>query len=494
MAGRFFVTMGMMLPFAALVLAWAEQLPSHEQANELMQQERFAEAATVFAELSRRQPQDLKASLGLGMALHMAGEDEKAIAPLEAVLKKNPAIPPALLALGSSYLRRGNARRAIVPLERFARLMPQDQQARRMLADAYVLTDSPAKAVPHLEALSRAAEVEPSIWYQLGRAHEAAAREDFNKLSSLAPESGPLFALLAESRSRSRQARAALYFYRKALEKSPDLRGLRLAMAEIYRLEGHPEWALREEAEEARRPALRCTIPTAECEFNAGSPRKALEMARREGGALGLYWSIRAQNALARQAFAQLANLGESVEWLRFQAETHRDEGRIDESVAAWQAARRLQPESPALKRELAAALLEAKNYSEAEKLVKSLLRSDGDAADVNQLAGNLYLAQQMAEEAIPYLMKAGASLPARASLARALILAGRAADAIPHAEAALALDPDGSLHFQLARAYQAAGKNEAAAKAMAAYQSIQAKMKAQQAALEEELTIAPPR
>ena len=44
----------------------------------------------------------------------------------------------------------------------------------------------------------------------------------------------------------------------------------------------------------------------------------------------------------------------------------------------------------------------------------------------------------------------------------------------VPHLKAALTLDEDGSLHYQLLRAYQAAGQAELAKQVMVKYQQIQ--------------------
>ncbi|HEY4816030.1 MAG TPA: tetratricopeptide repeat protein, partial [Candidatus Acidoferrum sp.] len=62
----------------------------------------------------------------------------------------------------------------------------------------------------------------------------------------------------------------------------------------------------------------------------------------------------------------------------------------------------------------------------------------------------------------------------ARKALARAYIAVGKASDAIPHLRAALAADEDGSLHYQLARAYQATGQTGLAKEMLEDYQEIQ--------------------
>ena len=84
--------------------------------------------------------------------------------------------------------------------------------------------------------------------------------------------------------------------------------------------------------------------------------------------------------------------------------------------------------------------------------------------------------------------------MPAQASLGLAQSRVGKSAAAIPHLEAALALDDDGSMHYQLARAYQAAGLAEKAQKAMSAYQEIQQKAQSDKDELAKEMQIGPPK
>ncbi len=478
--------------FSALVLS--AQTPA-QQARSLMERKQFNDAAKLYAELAKAMPANAAYHLNHGLALHMAGRDAECLAPFEAALKLNPQLPPALIGLGASYLRTNQPAKAIAPLERFARLQPNDLEARRMLVDATLSTGQPLKAIPHLEKLAAAQPAEAGLWYELGRAYEAAAQSDFADLAQRFPESGPFFALAGDSRSKANQRRTAFFFYRKALAQMPSLRGVRASIAEIYRLEGQPSWALSEEAAEAKLPPLRCAGKTPECEFAAGRYAAARSLADRS--ALGLYWRIKSANELARASFAKLSALPPSVEGYRFLAELARAQGRHAEAAEAWRAARRLEPENPNLKRELAATLFDLKDYKEAQKLTDALLAAEPQAPDVNLLAGEIALAQQLAEQSIPFFAKSvqgdPAFLPARASYARALIQAGRPAEALSHATAALPLDTDGSLHFQLAQAYRAAGQADDAQKTLATYQSIRAKLRAQDQFLEEEVKIAPP-
>ena len=72
------------------------------RAKSLLETNKFSEAAVLYAELAKAIPGNPGLLLNQGMALHMAGEDAKAIPPLESALKLNPNIPPAMLFLGAS--------------------------------------------------------------------------------------------------------------------------------------------------------------------------------------------------------------------------------------------------------------------------------------------------------------------------------------------------------------------------------------------------------
>ena len=464
-----------------------------ERAKLWMAQQRFADAAVLYDELSRALPGNAGMLANLGMARSMAGQDAEAIAPLEAALKLQPA-PPAFLFLGASYLRTGQPAKAIAPLERFVEIDPNHVEARRMLVDAAMSAGNPSAAIAPLRKLSELEPASPVVWSNLGRAYAALANQAFEKIP---PGSGYFFALAAESRSKLNQNRTAFLFYRKALEKLPRHRGLHLGLAGVYRRTGHEDWARLEEAAEASLGPLDCAARrgAAECLFAAG---RYLQLASSLLTVPDVqYWRVRAYDALSRQALVKLGNLPPSVESWRFQAELARDQGRHADAVKAWQAAHVLSPADVSIDLELASSLILTREYDEARLIAGRLLASEPDAPEFNFLTGDLWLNQQEAAKALPYLEKAAAKaprfLPARASLGRALMQVGRPVDAVAHLEAALSLDTDASLHFQLARALQAAGRVEEAKQAMAKYQVLQAKLGAASAEVEAETQITGP-
>jgi len=83
--------------------------------------------------------------------------------------------------------------------------------------------------------------------------------------------------------------------------------------------------------------------------------------------------------------------------------------------------------------------------------------------------------------------------LAAHKALARAYLAAGSAAQAIPHLQAALATDEDGSLHYQLASAYQASGQPSLSKQALLKYQKIQGSAVATREAAKQEVEITAP-
>ena len=465
-----------------------------ERAKLWMAQQRFADAAVLYEELTRAVPGNPGLLMNLGMARHMAGQDAAAIAPLEAAVKLQPVPPPALLFLGASYLRTGQAAKAIAPLKRFVAIEPNHPESRRMLADAASAVGDRAEAAIHLGKLAEWEPADPSAWYALGLAYREIAD---TQMAALPQDSGYWLGLAADTRNKRSQTRARFLLYRKAIEKLPRQRGLHASLAGIYRDTGHEDWAQVEREREAAlgAPPCRSAPPTLECLYAVG--RHALVLASPLAAPEARYWKSRAAAALADEAFAKLAALPPSVFSHRAQAEAHRDAGRHRDAAEAWRAALALAPADSSLEFELATSLVQAKQYDAAREIAERLLAADPKAPELNYLLGDLLLNLQLPGPAIPPLQIAVAAdpkvLPARASLGRALMLAGRAAEAIPHLEAALPLDTDASLHFQLSRAYQAAGKPELGKQMLARYQAMRSRNDDDRRKIESESEITAP-
>ncbi|MGC4052157.1 MAG: tetratricopeptide repeat protein [Paludibaculum sp.] len=121
-----------------------------------------------------------------------------------------------------------------------------------------------------------------------------------------------------------------------------------------------------------------------------------------------------------------------------------------------------LAPGDPRLEMEVASSLYVNRDYAAAERQARDMLSRNPEWPELHFILGDSLVNQQHLEQALPELEKAVQLKPdyaaAQAVLGRILLQLGRGKDAIPHLRAALPSDADGSLHFQLSRAYKDAG------------------------------------
>lgn len=463
---------------AACLFAQGADDPAYksQQAKQLLAQGRFGEAATIYAELVKLVPGNPGLLMNLGMAYFMGGNPRAAIPQLEAALKIEPNLPPASMFLGASYLRINQASKAVPHLTKAVAAMPEEKSARQMLAEASFGLKRYETAAEHYRKLAESDSSDTKAWHGLGRSYEALAERAFAELEKTAPESGYMLALVGEIRLRQNQYPSAFYLYRQALERQPGLRGIHSALAEIYKNTDHADWAAEAEKKERSLAPVDCAAKKLECDFAAGRLLPVAATASKTPEAL--YWRSRAYNELAMQAFSRLAALPPSIEIHELMADTHTARGRHRDAANEWRSALKLKPGDARIEKDLAQSLYLGRDYPAALPLLERLVEREPKSAHLTFLLGDTLLSMQQTDRAIPLLKKAVSLdpklLPARATLGRALVLTNQQAEAIPHLTAALSVDQDGSIHFQLARAYQSTGQAELARQMMLKYQDKQ--------------------
>jgi tetratricopeptide (TPR) repeat protein len=465
------------------------------QARELMASGHFEEAIPIYQELVKAIPENVGLITNLGVAYHMAGHEREAVTQLTHALKMDPHNLPANLYLGYAYLSLGQAEKAIPHLEVALRAEPSDLGIRGNLAESLFAVRRFQEATVQFEKLAQAAPANPEVWYRLGLCYQELSQEGFDELQKIATGSSYWLALVAESRAKAMQLSSAFYFYREALAKNPRLRGVHAALAALYQKSGHPDWAKTEEQREEKLGKPDCAVERNDCAFRAG---RYLELAGLTGKTPAIYyWKIKAYQKLAVDALGHLGQLPDSPQLHELMGRIHMDERQFPAAVEEWQKAYDLSGKSSGIGRQLVLALFQVQNFTEARQVLEAMLKQSPGAADLNYMYGFTLLSLKQPKDAAHYLeislKRDPENLAAHSTLAQAYLAMGESKLAIPHLKAALPTDRDGSLHYQLARAYQASGQTELARAMLQQYQQMHNAHQKEQQTLQKEIQITAP-
>jgi tetratricopeptide (TPR) repeat protein len=517
--------MGFAFRFAmSLVFVWSQVYGQTDNlalkskaGKDLMAAGKFEEAIPVYRELVKDLPDNPGPVMNLGLALHMAGHEREAVKEFQEVLKLAPGHLPARLFLGAAYLAVKEPGKAVEPLQVVVQSQPDNREARLLLGQGLLSLERYAAALQQYDELSRLDSENPKVWSGLGESFEGLASRSFGALEKLAPESAYWLVLVAETRVMSEHYGPAFFLYRQALAKMPTLRSVHAAIAEIYRKSGHGDWAMVEEEKERQLPPLNCGVhqglrgransaapPRAnlsnrasemECDFVAGRYRKIV--AENSQTAEQYYWRTRAYNELARQAFSHLADLPASAEVHELLAKIHYSQKSYASAAKDWNEALKLSPGNSYYEQGLAISLSAGGNYETALPLLEKTIRQSPDSVEMNYWLGFTLLSLEKAEDAVPYLERAEKGDPTvlqpQRDLARAYLRVGQVEKAIPHLKAALPLDDDGTLYYQLAQAYRKAGQKDLEKQMLVKFREIQSSVGAGKKNLEKNLEITPP-
>jgi Flp pilus assembly protein TadD len=157
-------------------------------------------------------------------------------------------------------------------------------------------------------------------------------------------------------------------------------------------------------------------------------------------------------------------------------AEAYRVQGRHANTVEELSKALELAPGDARLKQQLAAALWRTRNYEAALPLLQQFHAEDPDLefalGDTLMNTGETQKAIVPLEAAI---QRKPTLLEAHRALGTAYMNLGNAELAAVHLRAAARSDVDGTIHYQLARALERAGKQDESRRAMVEYQRLAA-------------------
>ncbi len=176
----------MPIVFALLLL-----LAQADAAREAMRAGRFAEAARLYEDLSRQNPDEPMLQLNIGLAHYSARKYQAALAAVQKLLKVQPDLPPANLIAGASLLKLKQGCPSLAYLKKAQSLSANPEYAEQR-AEAEAACGNSAAAVEWWRRVASAQARNPRAWYGLGLAQvaigeEAAAQESFARLTALGP-------------------------------------------------------------------------------------------------------------------------------------------------------------------------------------------------------------------------------------------------------------------------------------------------------------------
>lgn len=458
------------------------------RAKEAMQARQFQTAEGIYSRLLANRRSEPGLILNLGLAQFSQANNVEAVKTFQRFVSLQPDHAPAWLLLGVAQQRLDRPAEAVPALERALELDPGNATAQMELADALLRSGRPREALGAFQALAQLNAEKPKVLLGLGLSYTELSRADAAALARTAPESAYHSLLLGHAAQAQRRDRAAFAHYRAAIGADPRVPGAHERIAEIYREAGRDDWA---QAELAKRPpAVPCGTRQLECLFETQDFDGVLRVAAGRETPETLYWRARANAEKARLTHEELLAMPPSASAYWLLASIEDLAGRPREASDAWRQSIEFEPSNATLRRNLLRSLSAAGLHEEVLLEAEALLElRPGDPKGL-YFAGDALLESGRVDEAIARLESAvegdSSSVSSRASLATAYLRNGQGARAIPHLERAVGIQPDGGLLFQLARAYQAAGRS---AEARAALQRRQAILSRQRADVAHEIT-----
>jgi len=247
------------VPFLAGIAVWGlllvggvvAQGPSSASMEQFYQQARAAEARNDYAGAARHYESMLRQSpelhplrANLGLMLYLSGDPRRAIVEFRRALAGDASLQSAWLFLGVSLLETGQVAEAIPALEKAVQRSRTDRNARQHLARAYYLAARHRDALRELLVLEEQDPGSAETLYLLGRVYLKLSLETYDRLKDGHPEHYRVYQILGENYALQAQYGPAIANYRKAIERNPKARGLRVKLGEVHEAAGDLDAAL----------------------------------------------------------------------------------------------------------------------------------------------------------------------------------------------------------------------------------------------------------
>jgi tetratricopeptide (TPR) repeat protein len=473
----------------------AKIVPLFERARQAEQGRDFTQAAKLYDEILALDPKLAEIWTNKGLALYELDRHREALEAFVRARSLKPALVTPQLFLGIEYLRFGEAQNAVAPLEAVLAREPGHKQALYELAEAEMRLE---RFGPAAKLCRELIEREPGMeqaWYRLGIVYMNWSQTSARKLIGGRPRSGWGDLLLAEFEAVAGFTEDAETNYRAAVDALPRAFEPHLALGRFY-LESNAaaagkqfEKASKLAPEHQRAPIAKIGRALAEGDlaqaktmsgatWDASLPPHTPDALAQlnwqaQQDPRALYWFSLVLRAMARETFEEAIrknpNSYRSHLLLAELASNAHDPGK---ARAEYAMASELAPDDPDVHLSYIQFLESAHEDMAALASARRAATKFPTHPGVHLELGRILLRSgqvQAAAACFEQALRADSQLAgAHAGLADSYAALDELEKAVKEMQHALAGDIDGSLHYRLGRWYQKLGKNREATEAFA--------------------------
>jgi tetratricopeptide (TPR) repeat protein len=244
----------------------------YERAQEALKANQPEMAEREFREMLRLDPHNASVYANLGALAYARGDYEQAATAFHNAVTWQPSLWKAQAFLGMSELRLGRVREAETYLEKSFPHLQQSKLRSHVGSDLiaiYSQTGEEDKAVDLLITLERLNPSDPEVLYDAYRTYSDLAAHALAQLIKVAPDSGRMHEILAQTLMNQNDYPGAIEQYRKALQADPRLPGIHFELGQAILASSTDEKA-REQAQKEFEAALAANPADADSEYELG--------------------------------------------------------------------------------------------------------------------------------------------------------------------------------------------------------------------------------
>lgn len=244
------------LPAMALAQSNASSATHLQAATRALKEGRYNEAIQEYRLALKETPGNAEILSNIGIAYHLEGEYQQALAAFKAALGIKPELLSANLFFGIDSLKINKPGEAVAPLLRVLQSDPRNQDARLALGVAYLAQRLYLRAIREFQQVSRDSPTETEPYYQLGRTYLTVGDDATQHLREVDPNFVSVWGRLLEAdvalgRGRYVTAESSL---RGIAAAYPGLAGVHGNLGRLHLLEGDASKAEKEFKEEIKLP------------------------------------------------------------------------------------------------------------------------------------------------------------------------------------------------------------------------------------------------